>query len=115
MRGKINQIHIKYTLRVPKLQANLLSVSKLVLNNLKVQFNLNKYFVKVCGGEAIAIVPHINNLYLMNFTKVHEADAVNLVQSPTEDGALKLWLCHLSHLNVKNIHMLKNMMSNMNI
>lgn len=31
------------------------------------------------------IVPYNNNLYEIKFVKMHEADAANLVQSPTGD------------------------------
>lgn len=53
------------------------------------------------------------NLYEMNFTKVHWAYSANLVQSPTEDGALEVWQCHLGHLNVKSVHTLQSMESSM--
>ena len=47
--------------------------------------------------------------------KVHGADAANLVQSPIGDGALELWHRRLGHLNVKDVHMLQNMVSDMNL
>ena len=115
LEGKINQIHIKDMLHVSKLHANLLSVSKLVSNDLKIQFNLNECIVKSCNGEAIAIAPRKRNLYEINFVKVHEAEATNLVQSPTGDGALELWHRCLGHLNVKGVHTLQNMVSGMNL
>ena len=46
VRDKIDQIRIKDALNESKLHANLFSVSKLVLNNLKVQFNLKKILCK---------------------------------------------------------------------
>lgn len=107
VRGKINQICVKDTLCVPKLRANLLSISKVVSNDLIVQFNLNKCFAKTCNGKDI--------LYKMNFTKMYEVDATNLVQCPTEDDALEPWYHQLGHLNVKDIHRLQNMMSDMNV
>ena len=57
LKGNINNIRIKYALNMSKLHANLLSVSNLVSNNLKIQFNLNECIVKSCNGEAIAIAP----------------------------------------------------------
>ena len=113
--GKISQIHIKYVFHVPELHANLLSVTKLVSNRLTVQFNLKKYIVKSCNGEAIAIAPYERNLYKIHFVKVHKVEAANLVQSPTWDGALELWYCRLGHLNVKGIHTFQNMVNGMNI
>ena len=62
LEDKINQICIKDVLHVFKLYANLLSVNKLALNGLEVQFNLNEWFVKSCHGEAITIAPYERNL-----------------------------------------------------
>ena len=89
-------------------------MSKLVLNNLKVQFNLNKCIIKSCNSEAIAITSRKRNLYRINFVKVHEAKAANLVQSPTEDDTLVLWHRLLGHLNIKGVHTLQNMISGTN-
>lgn len=104
VRGKINRIPIKDAFHVSKMQVNMFLVKELVSNNLKIQFNLNECFVKTCDGKAIAIMSRKDNLYEMNFTKVHESDAANLVQFPTGDGTLKLWHHCLSHLNVKGVH-----------
>lgn len=73
-----------------KLQANLHSVSKLVSNDLNMQFNLNICFVNICDNEAIAIASRANNLYKMNFVKIHRADATILVQSLMENCVLEL-------------------------
>ena len=70
---------------------------------------------KVCDGEAIVIVSRESNLYEMNFTKVHEADVANLVQSPTGYGVFKLWHRRLSHLNRENIYKLQNMLSGIDL
>ena len=70
---------------MPKLQANLLSVSKLMSNALKMQFNLNDCFIKTCDGEAITIAQLKGNFYEMNFKKVHRVDVANLMQSPMEN------------------------------
>ena len=53
--GKINHIYIKDVLHVPKLHAKLLFVSKLMLNNLNVQFNLDEYIIKFynCANRTI--------------------------------------------------------------
>lgn len=51
----------------------------------------------------------------MNFTKMYEVDATNLVQCPTEDDTLEPWYRRLGHLNVKDIHRLQNMMSDTNV
>ena len=43
---------------VSKLQANLLLISKLLLNGLKMQFNLNECIVKDPDGEVIVMGLH---------------------------------------------------------
>lgn len=68
--GKINLICIKDVVNIPKLYANLLSVTKLVSNCLNVQFNLNECIVKSCNAETIAIALREQNLYKINFVKV---------------------------------------------
>ena len=71
---KIKRIHIKDVLHVPKLQANLLSVSKFLSNGLKMQFNLNEYIVRGLDGEVNAIGLHNDILYKIIFTKVYGAN-----------------------------------------
>lgn len=63
VKGKIKIICIKNTFHVPKLQANLLSVNKLLLDGLKVQFNLNEYIVRGPNREVNVIGLHKGNLY----------------------------------------------------
>ena len=79
LEGKNNQICIKDVFHISKLHSNLLSLSKLVSNGLKIQFNLNECIVKSYNGEAIAIAPCKRNLYKINFVKVHKVKATNLV------------------------------------
>ena len=67
LEDKINQSRTKDVFHISKLQANLFSVNKFVSNGLKVQFNLNKYIVKSCNGEAILIASRKQNLYEINF------------------------------------------------
>jgi hypothetical protein len=90
LKDKINQFCIKHVLHAPKLHANLLSISKLVSNGLKVQFNLNKCIVKFCDGEVIANAPRKQNMYEINFVEVHEVEATNLVQPLVGDDVLGL-------------------------
>ena len=72
VKNNVKQICIKSVLYMPKLHANFSLVNKLVLNDLNVQFNLNKCIVKSCKGEAIAITPHKGNLYKINFVNWHK-------------------------------------------
>ena len=72
-----------------KLQANLISVSKLLLNGSKMQLNYNESIVRVPYGEVISIGLCKETLYEINFTKMHEADAINLEQLWNDDGAFE--------------------------
>lgn len=45
---------------------------------------------KSCNDEVIVIASRKENLFQINFVKVHKAEAANLVQSPMGDGVCKL-------------------------
>lgn len=80
MKDKMKQICIKDTFHVLKLQVNLFSVSKLLLNGLKMQCNLNECIVKCPFGEVDAIAICSKN--------------------KSQNGAFELWHCWLGHLDV---------------
>lgn len=77
-------------LHLYKLHVKLFYVNKFVSNSLMVKFNLKKHIVKFYNDEAIAIQPRKGNFYKINFVKVDEMDAANLLQCPTGHGALEL-------------------------
>lgn len=56
-----------------------------------------------------------NNLYEMNFTKVHGTDALNLTQSLKKDGACELGHRRIGHLAVKSVHAFKSLVNDMNL
>lgn len=91
----------KFYVYVPKLQENLLSVSKFLSNEWKVQFNLNERIVKSGDGEVNAIGLHKGNLYEIQLSKVHRVDVANLAQSLVKGHARELGHRWLEHLNVK--------------
>ena len=91
---------------MPKLQANLLSVSKLVIGGMKVQFNVDGCTLKAPNGDVIAVAPCEGNLYQVSFNKVLEVDAANLVQPSRKGTALELWHRRLGHLNVRSVRFL---------
>jgi hypothetical protein len=115
VKGRTKRIRIKDVLHVPKLDANLLSVSKILSSGCKVQFNMNERIVSAFDGEVIAIALRDGNLYQMTFTKVCEMHVANLAQTSTIDGALELWHRRLGHLNIKGVHALQHMVSGMNL
>ena len=111
VRDKINKIRINECLHVPKLHANLLSVSKLVSSGLKVQFNINECIIRASDGHPVAIAPREGNLYHLHVVKVHGMDAANSVQSNGGDGGLQIWHRHLGHLNEKGVRALRSMVT----
>ena len=114
-KGRSRKITIKDALHVPMLQANLLSVSKLISSGSKVQFNKEGCIVRAPHGEVIAMAPRQGNLYQMEFTTVYAADVANLAQASTNQAALELWHRRLGHLNVASVHALQNLVSGMNL
>ena len=57
-----------------------------------------------------------DNLYELNFTKVHGVDPANLIQlSKKDDGVLELWHCPLGHLHLKSVRALQSMVNHMNL
>jgi hypothetical protein len=115
VKGRTKRIRIKDVFHVPKLHANLLSVNKILSNGYQVQLNMNECIVRAFDGEVIAIALRESNLYQVTFTKVCEMHVANVAQISTIDGALELWHRRLSHLNVKGVHALQNMVSGMNL
>jgi hypothetical protein len=115
VKGRIKRIRIKDVLHVPKLHANLLSVSKILSSGCKVQFNMNECIVRAFDGEVIAIALPEGNLYQMTFTKVCKMHVANLAQTSTIDGALELWHRRLGHLSIKGVHALHKMVSGVNL
>lgn len=115
VRGHLKKVTIKDVLHVPKMQANLLSVSKLMSSGLKVQFNVDGCTLRAPNGYVLAVAPCGNNLYQVTFRKVHEADAANIAQSSTKNGAMELWHRRLGHLNVRSVRFLQSMVSGMTL
>ena len=115
VRGQSRRIRIKDALHVPKLQVNLLSVSKLVSSGTKVQFNKEGCILRASNGDVLVQAPREGNLYQVTFTKVYEADAANLAQSSTKQGELELWHRRLGHWNGRSMHLLQSMVSGMTL
>jgi len=115
VKGRTKRIRIKDVPHVPKLHANLLSVSNILSSACKVQFNMNECIVKAFDGEVIAIALCEGNLYQVTFPKVCEMHVANVAQTSTIDGALELWHRCLGHLNLKGVHALQNIVSGMNL
>jgi transposase InsO family protein len=115
VRGQVKKMTIKDVLHVPKLQANLFSVSKFVSSGLKVHFNVDGCTLTAPNGNVLVVAPCEGNLYQVTFTKVHEADAANIAQSSSKVGATELWHRRLGHLNVRSVRFLQSMVSGMTL
>ena len=115
VKGQSKCIRIKDVLHVPKLHANLLSVSKLLSNGCKVQFHKDGCIVRAHDGEVIARAPLEGNLYQVTFKKVYMAEEAKVAHSTTQGGALELWHRRLGHLHVKGVHALQDMVDGMSL
>ena len=93
VKGRVRTITIKDVLHVPKLKANLLSVSHLVSKHLRVEFSNEGNFVLAPYREEIAIIQEVKGLYQIKFSKVHGAESVILAQSSSNNDKLGLWHC----------------------
>lgn len=67
------------------------SLTKLLSNTLKMQFNLNKCIIRGMDGEVISMGLCNDNLNKIKYKKVHKACAIDLVQSWRKEGAFELW------------------------
>ena len=107
VKGKVKKIRVYDVLHVPKLHANLLSVSKLVSRGLKVHFNKTGCIVWTQEGEMLAMASLEDNLYQMQLKKVNGAEVNTLAH--TSDHNMELWHKRLGHLNVTSMKTLRNM------
>lgn len=65
-------------------------------------------------GKDIAIGLRNGNLYKINFKKLNETNATDVVQSWRKDGALELRHSRLEHLKVKYVHALQSIVNSIN-
>lgn len=116
VKGLTKKIQIQEALHVPKLHANLLSVSKLALEGLKVHFNNVGCVVRAPSGVLIASAPRDGNLYHLHFTKVNGTFLACVGRESTHGGDLvELWHRRLGHLNVKSMKSLQHMVKGLNL
>ena len=113
--GKTKRIQIQEALHVPKLHANLLSVSKLSLGGLKVHFNMVGCVVRAPSGVLIASAPREGNLYLLHFTKVNGTPLACLAQGSAHEDLVELWHRRLGHLNMKSMKSLQHIVKGLNL
>ena len=114
-RGKATTIRITDVLHVPKLQANLLSVSKLLSKGLKVFFHVNECIVEGANGDVVAIARREGSLYEMCFKEVCGANSGDFVHLRGEGDSVEVWHHRLGHLDVRSIYALQSMVKGINL
>ena len=113
--GQKRRITIHDVLHVPKLHANLLSVSKLASEGLKVHFNVMGCVVRAQSGEMLAMDSMEANLYQVELKKVNGVEVSTLADTSTNGDAMVLWHKRLGHLNAKGVKALQNIVSGMDL
>ena len=112
-RDNTKRIRFHDVLYVPKLQSNLLSVSKIVQGGLNVEFGALGCTVKDDHGHTLALAARVNNLYRMRCTKVSGSEDAKVAASKEE--GLKLWHRRMGHLNVKSLVQLPSLVSGLDL
>ena len=99
--GCTKRIRFKDVLYVPKLQSNLLSVSKIVDKGLNVQIGALGCSIKALNGETQAIASRDGKLFQLRCKMVHRGDQAHVATSTNE--GLILWHQRMGHLNVQSL------------
>jgi len=98
-------------LHVPKMNNSLISVSKLISEGFKVEFDKDGCKVNDARGVVVTQARRDKNLYLLN-VKVRK-DTTHIANS-LEDGAM-LWHERLGHLNMASFKELDAMVDDVNL
>jgi len=109
--GKLTHTTITQVLHVPKMKNSLISVSKLISEGFKVEFDKDGCRVNTARGVVVAQARRDKNLYLLN-VKVRK-DTTHIANS-LEEGAM-LWHERLGHLNMASLKELDAMVDGMNL
>jgi hypothetical protein len=109
--GKMLLITIIQVLHVPKMKNSLMSINKLILKGLKVEFNKDGCKVNNVDGIVVAEACREKNLYLLNINVRKES--ANVAKFSNEGATL--WQQRLGHLNMANLKKLVKMVNGMNL
>ena len=107
--GCTKRIRFKDVLYVPKLQSNLLSVSKIVDKGLNVQIGALGCSIKALNGETQAIASRDGKLFRLRCKTVHRGDQAHVATSTNE--GLILWHQRMGHLNVQSLKTLPSLVN----
>ncbi len=111
VRGKLLVTTITQVLHVPKMKNNLNSVSKLISEGLKVEFDKDGCKVNNVHGIVVAQTRKEKNLYLLNINV--QKESANVLKSWNEIATF--WHQKLGHLNMASLKKLKTMVNGMNL
>jgi hypothetical protein len=105
--GRVLFTTITQVLHIPQMQNNLIFVSKLILEGLKVEFDNDGYKVNIAHGTVVAEARKEKNLYLFNLNVRKES--ANVAKS-SNIGAT-LWHQRLGRLNMASLTKLEKMVN----
>ncbi len=109
--GKLSHATITPVLHVPKMKNSFISVSKLISESFKVEFDKDGCKVNDARGVVVVEAQRDKNLYLLN-VKVHK-DTTHTTNS-SKEGAI-LWHQRLGHLNMASLKEFNAMVDGMNL
>ncbi len=109
--GRMLFITITQVLHVPKMKNSFISISKLILEGLKVEFDKDGCKVNNAHGTVVAEARKEKNLYLLNVNVRKES--ANVAKSSNEGTTF--WHQRLGHLNMASLTKLEKMVNGMNL
>jgi hypothetical protein len=109
--GELLLTTITQDLHVPKMKNNFNSISKLISDGLKVEFDKDGCKVNNVHGIVVAESRREKNLYLLNINVKKES--ANVAKSSNEGATF--WHQRLGHLNMVSFKRLKTMVNGMNL
>ena len=113
--NKVKRIRIHDVLYMPKLDTDLLSVSKLVARGLNVHFNTMGCKVRTQRREVVAMATMEANLYQLDLKVVGREDASAKALTSAHESAMELWHKRLGHLHVNRVKGLQSMVVGMDL
>jgi hypothetical protein len=109
--GKLTHTITTQVLHVPKMKNSFISVSKLISEGFKVEFDKDGYKVHNARGVVVVQARRDKNLYLLNVNV--RKDTTHIINS-LKEGAM-LWHERLGHLNMASLKELDAMVDGMNL
>jgi hypothetical protein len=111
VRGKMLFTTITQVLHVPKMKNSLISISKLISKDLKVEFDNDGCKVNNVHGIIVAEAQSEKNLYLLNVNVRKES--ANVAKSSNERATF--WHQRRNHLNMASLKKLDKMVNGINL